>query len=123
MPDLMLSWLRAQIQADLDAAEGASTVKDDGSWSPYRDWSDFGGTWVEPWDQEHIQRQDPPSTIARCEAELRELDRHEPNFADCCPLDDEVSPCESVQIMASGYRHRPGWSLSWSPDTTEGTGS
>lgn len=114
----MLSWLRAQISEHLAIAIAALG---DGTWYETDGYlSDWENCRMSRVDEAHIVANSPRDTIARCEAELRELDRHEPNFADCCPLDDEVSPCESVQIMASGYRHRPGWSLSWSPDTTEG---
>lgn len=125
MTDGMMSWLRAQIEADLMRALGlprgpwhAELLGDKGY--PQRVSNGRAVLIAETFSNapqgstpaDHIAAHDSQTTIARCEAELAELALHEPNFADCCPLDDQVSPCESVRIKASGYRHRPGFG-SW----------
>jgi len=73
-----------------------------------------------------IAANDPQDTIARCEAELAILDEHGPEFTDYIDGDGiergtwECSmcepggtpdnyPCKTVRLLASGYRHRPGY--------------
>lgn len=60
--------------------------------------------------------------IFRCEAELAILDEHPPNDsfgADdiCCSTCGDVPqvpfPCSTVRLLASGYRHRPGYREEW----------
>lgn len=63
----------------------------------------------------HIAFNDPQDTIARCEAELALLDLHEPIVGDRANYTiAEQNRAEDVMlILASGYRHRPGWQERW----------
>ena len=81
------------------------------------------------WHAQHIALNDPQDTIARCEAELAILDEHAAaDFAAygdrlCrrCRWDDDepgrdddahhwvVYPCRTVNLLAGGYRHTPGY--------------
>jgi len=78
----------------------------------------------------HIALNDPQDTIARCEAELAILDEHYPQDrgesipgADCgicwhvgVPGASEPYPCRTVRLLASGYKHRPGYrEEDWKP--------
>ncbi|MEO3860904.1 DUF6221 family protein [Acrocarpospora sp. B8E8] len=130
MPEVAV-WLRSTIEGDKAAAEaigaGVWTVAkagraeldelailDDGR--PIIDSGWEGGGVYDADVAHHIALHDPRDTIARCEAELAELDRHQPNFAGDCTRCDQVAPCEAVVIKARGYRHRPGWK-DWEPHT------
>lgn len=79
----------------------------------------------------HIALNDPADVIARCEAELAILDEHGPaadypadypakcqrcitgrrGYPDEWPDDDY--PCRTAHLVASGYRHRPGYGDHW----------
>jgi hypothetical protein len=75
----------------------------------------------------HIARNDPQDVIARCEAELAILGEHAPQRdypGKCqrCITDrkgypeewaDDDYPCLTVQLLASGYRHREGYAAHW----------
>ena len=84
-----------------------------------------------------MEANDPQDTIARCEAELAILDLHEsvpvagwednrPIFRwqecqECGPNNDQSGvyavpgegeafyPCSTIRLLASGYKHRPGF--------------
>jgi hypothetical protein len=83
---------------------------------------------------DHIAANDPQDTIARCEAELAILDEHasdgdriDPECVGCAarhPASCECGwqsaggqhwrtaapyPCRTVRLLASGYKHRPGY--------------
>lgn len=77
-----------------------------------------------------IADNDPGSVIARCEAELAILDEHAPVKAGhgpkkdhlccsaCVSVSDDAylairSPCRTVRLLASGYKHRPGYREEW----------
>lgn len=86
-------------------------------------YDDGGGVWEKD-AADHIVLQQPRDTIARCEAELALLDLHKPGeygecvtchvgaqSCGCCGWGD--FPCDTVQLLARGYRHRPGFKPSW----------
>jgi len=78
---------------------------------------------------DHIIRHDPRNVVARCEAELAILDEHQhvpasykvPQFPSNPPFgciicgrndDGTIAPvgwCATVRLLASGYKHRPGY--------------
>lgn len=67
---------------------------------------------------EHIIRQDPRNTVARCEAELAILGLHVPledTEPPMCVICLEHVDCRTVRLLGSGYRHRPGYDSSWAP--------
>jgi Family of unknown function (DUF6221) len=89
-------------------------------------------------DLEFIVLNDPQDTIARCEAELAILDQHEPvipvsleqearewqECRECGPNNnypeiyavpgkgEAFYPCQTVRLLAGGYKHRPGFPAS-----------
>lgn len=89
----------------------------------------------------HIALNDPQDTIARCEAALAILDLHKPvipvafedegrEWRECqeCGPNNGLSefwavpgqgeafwPCETIRLLASGYRHWPGYREEWGP--------
>lgn len=89
-----------------------------------------------PSDQQfaHIALNDPQDVIARCEAELAILDAHAfdtlekfgtegPPRCTICLSDREGYeeqwegdpwPCQTVRLVASGYKHREGYAEHWS---------
>lgn len=86
-------------------------------------YDDGGGVW-EKAAADHMVLQQPWDTIARCEAELELLDLHKPGeygecvtchvgaqSCGCCGWGD--FPCDTVQLLARGYRHRPGFKPSF----------
>ena len=151
----LTDWLRSTIKDDLDAAKDLEAA----SWrvaSWAREHPDGGGderialvddsehrklivfTWpgahVTEDELEHMARHDPRDTIARCQAELAELDElaalphyawdDRPEYG--CPMfapDLFVDPACScgrdafvdrmTRTKANGYRHRPGWQEGW----------
>lgn len=79
-----------------------------------------------------IAANDPQDTIARCEAELAILDEHAAEWEDyrdgdgiertslecsTCepPGTPDNYPCRTVRLLASGYKHRPGYEEAWKP--------
>ena len=125
----LLSWLRSTIEGDKAAAEKAQP----GPWhignavDPTRPCNvhTFPGArgvadellWL---DAEHVVRHDPRDTIARCEAELALLDEHPaaagtylPAWAGRCQGCGDRMPCTTVKLLATGYRHRPGFNPEW----------
>lgn len=85
-------------------------------------------------DAAHIAIHDPRDTIARCEAELALLDLHEhvetsslarrlaggrcqPFGCEVCHEKDQIvwgeGVCATIRLLASGYRHRPGFNPEW----------
>ena len=99
-----------------------------------------GGVWLET-DANHMVLNNPQDTIARCEAELDILNEHYGvqaflegiaqkacrRCSDRIPDDMrlpggnlwqavEPSPCKTIRLLASGYRHRPGYKAEeWAP--------
>jgi hypothetical protein len=77
----------------------------------------------------HAALNDPQDVIARCDAELAILNKHKPedwaegdqccgcclsNRSDYAELDvPDPWPCETLRLLASGYRHRPGYQETW----------
>ena len=118
----LLSWLRSTIEGDKAAAEKAQP----GPWhignavDPTRPCNvhTFPGArgvadellWL---DAEHVVRHDPRDTIARCEAELALIARYEgPDEPGTTP-DFWCAMRESIEMLAQGYRHRPGFKPEW----------
>ena len=75
---------------------------------------------------DHIIRHDPRDAVADCEAKLAILDEHGPNdtFGPddiCCSACGDVPqvpfPCQTVRLLASGYRHRPGFPVALAAHT------
>lgn len=142
--DEMLAWLKATIEADKVAAEKngsevwLAAVADDSNWLIK---IEGGGSIGESCgccvcgtmhsdEAAHIAIHDPRDTIARCEAELKLLDEHQPivdsgrdpawpapgHCLGCRTPDGEdyqPFPCATVRLLATGRRHRPGFKPEW----------
>jgi hypothetical protein len=122
----LLSWLRTTIEGDKAAAEklqGESwTVvaqdqsfcyvkTSEGAEVGYMDESDIG--LLDPDEADHMCRHDPRDTIARCEAELALIARYEgPDEPGTTP-DFWCAMRQSIEMLAQGYRHRPGFNPDW----------
>ena len=116
--DDMLSWLRNVIEGDKAAAERATPPP------PF----------VLTEDADHLMRQNPRDTIARCEAELAMLDKLPPVLSRLgwiaegegqgAPhpgrpgeyMAEDAVADYFVKLLASGYRHRPGFRPEWVED-------
>ena len=136
MPADLTAWLRATIEGDKAKAEAVA----DGSAPWVGRWEAEGNVALRTYNGhvlahlrgipfkagllDHIALHDPRDTIARCEAELELLDLHKPGeygecvtchvgaqSCGCCGWGD--FPCDTVQLLARGYRHRPGFKPSW----------
>ncbi|MET8985860.1 DUF6221 family protein [Nonomuraea wenchangensis] len=118
--DEMLAWLKATIEGDLAVARGSTRLSHQNGHERF--WDDPYGTWLSGSDSDHIERQNPRDTIARCEAELALLDEMIPIIEEL----DQIAYNEGLgsvaygeptylllQKMASGYRHRPGFDPAW----------
>ncbi len=73
-------------------------------------------------EADHIRRQDPRNTVARCEAELAILDEHADGWQIGDPLRDcqwEAWPCHTLRLLASGYKHREGYAQHWAEVTPQ----
>lgn len=133
-------WLRLAILLRRDAAKLAA--REGGTWTHdgvhTGNISSLGGQVVydegspDEYQAAHIAANDPRDTIARCEAELAILDEHAPvsGYAPygpvcviCCdpggPGEEAAvvdHPCRTVRLLASGYRHWPGYQAeAWKP--------
>lgn len=123
MSDLLL-WLRSTIEGDKALAEA---VKDPAEISMGAEYVDNCGS-----DEaaEHIRRHDHRDTIARCEAELALLDKLTPvlrqlgeiAYSEGQGAEHPDKPGEYiadeaaeylVELLAAGYRHRPGFKPEW----------
>ena len=121
------AWLRAQVVARLAAAKLAA--REGGKWTQdgvnTGNISSLGGQVVydegspDEYQAAHIALNDPQDVIARCEAELAILDEHGPSEVapDACRRckGGLAFPCRTVRLLASGYRHRPGYAEAWPP--------
>ncbi|MCC5574513.1 hypothetical protein IMZ11_02520 [Microtetraspora sp. AC03309] len=129
----LIAWLRATIEGDL--AKARDVVQPDDQWYTARDL--FEEAPCVDWDEgEFLTLYTPGVVIARCEAELAEIDAimAMPHYAwdgrseyGCPMLDPDayagpVCTCgrdaivnRLLRIKASGYRHRPGWQEGWAP--------
>jgi len=67
---------------------------------------------------DHMERNDPRDTIARCEFELAVLGAHRLrrrlDDAWCAECHREF-PCRTVRLLGYGYRFRPGYREAWKP--------
>jgi len=66
----------------------------------------------------HLVTNGPQDVIARCEAELAILGEHiiahnQRGDALCFTCTDGPYPCRTVHLLASAYRHQPGWAEYW----------
>ena len=73
----------------------------------------------------HIARHDPEQVLADIAAKRAILDLHDQSGVrwvgfpradrqeSYCVHDQQAAPCHTVRLLASGYRHRPGWRDSW----------
>ncbi|MEU7743543.1 DUF6221 family protein [Nonomuraea sp. NPDC049158] len=71
-------------------------------------------------DAVHIARHDPRDVMARCAAELRLIAAHGHGAGDEGGRAGEdghadEGPCDTLRLLAYGYRHRPGWQPEWAP--------
>ena len=81
-------------------------------------------------DAVHIARHDPRDVTARCAAELRLIAAHGHETGDGAEAGDgdeggdgdgradgrtDDGPCDTLRLLAYGYRHRPGWLPEWAP--------
>lgn len=84
------------------------------------------GNDLDPEVGEHIAANDPRDTIAQCEADLALLDLHcvrhgtggswDTDPPALCNEEGQLYPCETVAIIAWGYRHRDGYRAEeWGP--------
>jgi hypothetical protein len=65
---------------------------------------------------DHIALHDPRDTIARCEAELALLARYDgPDERGTTP-DFWCGIREAIEMIAAGYKHRPGFNPEWVTD-------
>lgn len=141
--DEAIGWLRQQVTQRLETARKASHGSDgrwvgreQTKYGPHGHLRDNSGE-VVVYDEgspsdcefEHIALNDPQDVIARCEAELGILNLHQHerlggrtaqrNDLGCalCHEDDGVQwhPgwCDTVKAVASGYRHRDGYTQHW----------
>jgi len=140
MGEDLLSWLRQTIEGDKLLAEA---VKDPVEISMG---AEYVGNCGSDEAAEHIRCHDIRDTIARCEAELAELDVieaiphqrvHDDEWFSCsqardehgelsCYHDNRVGePCDCdrdalvdrlIRTKAYGYRHRPGYRPEWTPE-------
>lgn len=142
--DDQAKWLRRRIEERLYLARNAIELGNSATWTEMSSGvlmtvapdapQDQGGTWggVHPLGDSSLTRlmeaNDPADTIARCEAELAILDLHGGEWLDqdladgdyrvrqvCTRCDDGYWPCRTVRLLASGYRHRPGYREEWKP--------
>lgn len=136
----MLSWLRSQILTRKAAAEALPH----GPWHIEGRYPQtisnaeaiviaetFEGPQFPPSIARHIVAHDPQDTIARCKAELALLADHSDfdfpandddgpggySWTAHCDGCGQPTPCRTVRLVASGYRHRPGWLPEWAPET------
>jgi hypothetical protein len=133
----MAAWLRAQVEADKAAALAVrdNSAPWEGRWQPrgthgletYNGWPlaiagpRFGD--FRPGVLEHIAIHDPRDVIADCDAKLAVLDLCERVIRDDAEDHDDCGAADSwtgfavarltVQLLASGYRHRDGWQEEW----------
>lgn len=127
----LLSWLRSTVEGDKAVAEALEGER----WSPVKgrgDWhiqtsqgQSFGGGMeygeLDPNEADHIQRHDPRDTIARCTAELAQLDhlakvayhRHFPEAPKTYGDSAAWAAAEAIRRLAVGYQHRPGFDADW----------
>lgn len=142
MTDRAIAWLRATIEGDKAladrvaaryiAAAGSSregemiwpTTVVERAWQEYEDPDVRAGL-------DLIKAHGPQDVIADCEAKLALLDVHalvesddQAECAVCVIWEDDESlgecaavpvlwPCMTLEIMAAGYRHRPGYAEHW----------
>lgn len=92
-------------------------------------YDDGGGVWRRE-DADHIVLNHPQDTIARCETELALLADHSDfdfpaneddgpggySWTARCDGCGQPTPCRTARLLASGYRHRPGWLPEWAPE-------
>lgn len=137
----MTAWLRAQVEADKAAAAAVfgfwrADAKGDLVDTSYAAYLAIGpsGNGIDVATRTHILLHDPRDVIADCDAKLRLPGLHQPvegvggdtECEACGPNngsppgliavirdDDGFWPCATVQVLASGYRHRPGWREAW----------
>ncbi|MGW4406534.1 DUF6221 family protein [Nonomuraea sp. NPDC004702] len=112
--DDLLSWLRSTIESDLARARNEGP-----DWYSVEDLTDYDYC-MDAGRAEYIVRHGPRDTIARCEAELRlialcestteyALKRPQGNSAYLVAHQSDIL----VRLLASGYRHRPGFNPEW----------
>lgn len=116
------TWTQDGVHTGSISSLGGQVVYDEGSPDEYQ--------------AAHIALNDPRDVIARCEAELAILDEHDEsetpeelrhghweghgsnerwirNEPNDCPVCGDESPCRTVRLLASGYKHRPGYAEAW----------
>lgn len=126
-----VEWLREQITAALTAARGLA-AEGTGHWDAAKnddfDWTVHDVSEVLPksnpvadcWGEataSFIAANDPQDVIARCEAALAILDLYEKQaakeFVNAMEEDRTWILAAVVRLLASGYRHRPGYAEHW----------
>jgi hypothetical protein len=125
----LVSWLRAQLDADEATARA---VKDnsapwDGQWKAdgpdrlrtYNDWVLFYGHThpLAPGLVDHVALHDPRRVLADVDAKRRIIDVHvdQRECERCAWFDDEHYPCETLQLLGLPYADRAGYDESWRP--------
>ena len=124
MEDL-IDWLRAVLDEDEAAARAATP----GPWAPSGHSvitaDDIEISDVPRRDAPHIARHDPRQVLADIAAKRAILDLHDQSGVrwvgfpradrqeSYCVHDQQAAPCHTVRLLASAYRHRPGWRAEW----------
>jgi hypothetical protein len=135
-----VAWLRQVIEGDKIAAMALASGGT-GHWVASRN-DDFDYTvhyhdgtapedpMADTWREDvgaHIALHDPQDVIADCEAKLAILDEHqagswvheipaeppEPPPWQRCTAGDGRTPCKTVRLLASSFRHHPGFAEHW----------
>lgn len=129
----LITWLRAQIEADKEAAQYAQVVAPGIWWHNHDDapgiiYTEEGGELLRAPEEhrpltEHLVRHEPQEVIARCDAGLALLD----HYREMCDLLDPTTSARqeyilaegavrrAVTLLAQGYRHRDGYREEWRP--------
>jgi hypothetical protein len=147
--DEAVAWLRAQVEGDKALAERVAaryiagpesdrageriwpTAAVERAWEQYEDPDVRAGL-------DFVKANDPRDKIARCESDLALLDVHAPVSCDgpmcevCAVWEDDTDPgsarwpvrwpCMTLEIVAAGYRHRPGYAEHWDARACPGCG-
>lgn len=103
-------------------------AKDDGLWDSEGCTETFHRLCMTGPVAEHVAAHAPSVVLADVEAKRAIAALHEPNsFGGCslCGWSDGYEyagqdpwPCDTLRILASCYRHHPGWRAEWAPETT-----
>lgn len=114
-----MGWLREHIEGDKKRAEGMEHRT-----NPEDPYYSCPGSRTEPlgdleWGEDACDcflAERKAEALAKADAALAILDEHAEGWQIGDPLRDcqwEVWPCKTLRLVASGYRHRPGYAEHW----------